>query len=794
MSVRRTTLDVLTRPRLRDIALVAGVEFYANTSRADMLDSISRSHSIPFRAILAEYLRDELKLACQQLELDETGRDKTVLIRRLLAAEKQTLKTRERSPSANRNGRQRTQITRVSRSRGTSAFLDGVNDMEEPKEIAEPTTPELQEEPSRVELVWPGKRREVDRVVLPFQCIEIVNESRATREAEKAMPLAKSFKANAAPGSSSAWRNKLIWGDNKYVLGSLLDQYSGQVDLIYIDPPFATGQDFSFQVDVGEESITKEPSLIEEKAYRDTWGSGLESYLQMLYERMVLARGLLSGKGSLYVHLDDTVSPYVKVMLDELFGADHFNNQIVWRRTGSNTSPMRYGRNCDFILFYSKSVEWTWNTPKGEYDPEYVESHYTQKEPDGRRYQLVSTTGAGATKNDYLWNGIRPPAGRHWAYSKDKMEQLKAQGRLVESSRGGPPRVKYYLDEQQGPPLQCLWSDIKVLNSQSTERVNYDTQKPETLVRRIIEASSAKDSLVMDFFCGSGTTMVAAEKTGRRWIGCDLSRWAVQVSRKRLLDTEGCRPFEVLNLGKYERQYWQGVTFGKGHGQQKALHEYVRFVLELYRAEPTSGLANIHGQRGGCMIHVGAADSPVTLAEIREAVDECKKINQAKLDILGWEWEMGLHDVVEAESKRAGVKLRLLQIPRECMDQRAVDAGDVHFYELAYLEVEAERHKGTREVRINLKNFVIPSPELIPDDVRSKIKKWSDFIDYWSVDFEFNEDVFHNQWQDYRTRSKRDLELTTDWHEYPKGGAYKVLVKVFDIFGNDTTQLLEVRA
>ncbi len=191
--------------------------------------------------------------------------------------------------------------------------------------------------------------------------------------------------------------------------------------------------------------------------------------------------------------------------------------------------------------------------------------------------------------------------------------------------------------------------------------------------------------------------------------------------------------------------------------------------------------------------HVGAADSPVTLAEIREAVEECKKINQSKLDILGWEWEMGLHDVIEAESKRSGVKLRLLQIPRECMDQRAVDAGDVHFYELAYLEVEPERRKGSREVRIKLKNFVIPSPELIPDDVRSKIKKWSDFIDYWSVDFEFNEDVFHNQWQDYRTRKKRDLELTTDWHEYAKGGAYKVLVKVFDIFGNDTTQLLEVK-
>jgi adenine-specific DNA-methyltransferase len=191
------------------------------------------------------------------------------------------------------------------------------------------------------------------------------------------------------------------------------------------------------------------------------------------------------------------------------------------------------------------------------------------------------------------------------------------------------------------------------------------------------------------------------------------------------------------------------------------------------------------------MIHVGAADAPVTLAEIREAVDECRKIKQEKLDILGWEWEMGLHDVIEAESKRSGISLRLVQIPREAMDRRAVDAGDIHFYELAYLEVETEI-KG-KQARLKLKNFVIPSSELIPDEVRQKIRKWSDFIDYWAVDYEFNDDTFHNQWQDYRTRAKRDLGLTSDWHDYKKAGRYKLLVKVFDIFGNDTTHLLEAR-
>jgi hypothetical protein len=324
------------------------------------------------------------------------------------------------------------------------------------------------------------------------------------------------------------------------------------------------------------------------------------------------------------------------------------------------------------------------------------------------------------------------------------------------------------------------------------EWVNYDTQKPVDLIERILQLASNPGDLVLDAFVGSGTAAIAAERQKRRWIAVDLSRYSIHVTRKRLLNEDGCRPFDVLNLGKYERQYWQGITFGsKAKGESTAIHNYVKFVLDLYKAEPTAGLTHLHGQRGGRMIHVGAADAPVTLAEIREAVDECRKIKHDKLDILGWEWEMGLHNVIEAESKRSGTNLRLLQIPREAMDKRAVDAGDVHFYELAYLEIETAVK--AKEARLKLKNFVIPSPELIPDEIRKKIKKWSDFIDYWAVDFEFNDDTFHNQWQDYRTRGKRDLSLTSDWHDYKNKGHYKVLVKVFDIFGNDTTQLLEVR-
>ena len=651
--------------------------------------------------------------------------------------------------------------------------------------------------------MWAGKRKEVDRVVLPFQRVEIVNESRATREADKAMPLVK-----WGNDITDGWRNKLIWGDNKYVLGSLLEQFAGKVDLIYIDPPFATGQDFSLQVDVGDDESIKQPSTIKEKAYRDTWGRGLSSYLQMVYERLVLMRELLAPRGSIYVHLGWQVASAVKMVLDEVFGPDRFVNEIVWKRQtakgGAFASLGQYGRIHESIFFYSKSEVYTWNQQYTEYDQTHLDNSYQYvDEKSGRRYARRDLTAAGSRRGDsgkpirIGGDTIELPSGRHWAVGLQEGESVQdAVNRLVKNGlmwyeKGKMPRLKLFLDEMKGVPLQSIWTDIPPVQPRSNEKVNYATQKPTALLERIIKASSDENGLVLDAFGGSGTTAAVAECLKRRWIACDLSRWAIQVTRKRLLDTEDCHPFEVLNLGKYERQYWQGVTFGRKGDLQTALHEYVKFILDLYHAEPTAGLIHIHGQRGGRMIHVGAADAPVTLSEIRDAICECSKIRQAKLDVLGWEWEMGLHDVVEAESKRSGVNLRLLHIPREAMDKRAVEAGDVHFYELAYLEVEPDVKD--KKARFRLKNFVISSPDLIPDDVRKKIRKWSDFIDYWAVDFEFTEDVFHNQWQDYRTRDKRDLELVSDWHDYKKTGKYKVLVKVFDIFGNDTTHLLEVR-
>lgn len=251
----------------------------------------------------------------------------------------------------------------------------------------------------------------------------------------------------------------------------------------------------------------------------------------------------------------------------------------------------------------------------------------------------------------------------------------------------------------------------------------------------------------------------------------------------------------MLNLGKYERQYWQGVTFGGSKNRsptEQALYEYLAFILKLYRSQPVAGMAHLHGKKGKAMIHIGAVDAPVTIAEVDAAVDECAKLKQDELHVLGWEWEMGLYDLMVESAKKKGVKLLLLQIPREVMERQAATRSDVRFFELAHLEAEIKQPKKLT-AQVALKDFMIPNTELIPEDVRSKVKKWPDYIDYWAVDWDFQNDTFMQGWVAYRTRQERKLPLSSDSHAYEKPGEYRVLVKVIDIFGNDTSQAFDVR-
>jgi DNA modification methylase len=666
------------------------------------------------------------------------------------------------------------------------------------------------------ELIWDGKYRDGKkqgpvRIALPFQTIETVNES--VQERQRSLEL-------FAQGRETEWRNRLIWGDKKYVLPSLLPEFAGEVNLIYIDPPFDTGADFSFTATIPDDpdtsddettTFTKEPSILEQKAYRDTWGSGLDSYLRWFYECGTLMHELLHDAGSLYVHLDWHVAHYVKVLLDDIFGVDRLVNEIVWKRSdakGDITQGSRhYSRIHDVILYYTRSENTTWNPLYLPLSEGYVERFYKYKDPDGRRWKMDNMLGpGGAAKGNPIYEvmGVTRP----WRYSRDRMKELIKAGRVIQTKPGNVPMEKRYLDESKGVQLSTWWDDISMIRGWSAEKTGFSTQKPEALLERILKVSSNEGDLVLDCFVGSGTTAVVAEKLNRRWIACDLGRFAIHTTRKRLLGIPNVRPFVVQNLGKYERQAWQAAEFDAATIQSHvgAVREpplqseremaYRKFILDLYHATPVSGHTWLHGAKGGRMVHVGAVDAPVTLADVKAIAKETWKAvaggkdspTKAGVDILGWEFALDLNETAKQVAAESRVGVTFKKIPHEALDKKAVEQGDIKFFELGALSVEAKAKK--REVTLTLSDFVIPIDD-IPEEVRKAIKHWSQMVDYWAVDWDYKNDTFHNQWQSYRTRKDPKIELEAKY-KYSEPGKYTVVVKVIDILGNDTTKTIQI--
>lgn len=661
---------------------------------------------------------------------------------------------------------------------------------------------------TKTELVWDGKydkdgkRVAPLRVALPFQTVETVNESVQERQRNLL------FESRAEYGGEL--RNRLIWGDKKYVLPSLLPEFAGKVNLIYIDPPFDTGADFRFTASVPDHPDTpeddsfafiKEPSIIEQKAYRDTWGRGLDSYLQWFYETVVLLHELLHESGSMYVHLDYHVSHYAKAILDEVLGVASFQNEIVWKRQSAHSDAKRYGPIHDTILFYSKTPDFSWIPQYEPLGQEYIDAFFINIDENGRRFARGDLTAPGPRPNlEYEWRGYNPPKGRCWAVPLAKLEQYYKEERIFFPKKG-IPRLKRYPEDSPGVPLQDIWTNVRIIHNQSPERVGYPTQKPEALLERIIKSSSNAEDLVLDCFCGSGTTAVVAEKMKRRWIACDLGRFSIHTTRKRLLSIPSVRPFVVQNLGKYERQLWAGAEFAGAEDQQERTAEqqeqYVAFILKLYNARPLRGHTWLHGVRAGRMVHVGSVDAPVSVGDVRQIAAEFKKtIGTGKdapktngVDLLGWDFAFEMNEVALQQAAAANIQMKFLRIPRDVMDKRAVEQGDIKFFELAALSVET-KVKG-REVTLCLAGFVIP-PDDVPEDARKAVKHWSQWIDYWAVDWDYKGDTFHNEWQTYRTRKHPKLALDTK-HTYTEKDEYTVVVKVIDILGNDTTKSVRVK-
>jgi len=629
------------------------------------------------------------------------------------------------------------------------------------------------------ELIWDGKYKDGKkvapvRIALPFQTIETINES--TQDRQRSLDMFSS-------GHDSEWRNRLIWGDKKYVLPSLLSEFSGKIKLIYIDPPFDTGANFSFTAtipespdeEMNETFFLKEPSVLENKAYRDIWGKGqtkLDSYLQWFYETMILLRDLLADDGTIYVHLDQTVSHYAKVVLDEVFGVENYLTTVIWAYQTRHSSDRFWNRKHDDLLFYKKSNNWTfnWRDPEvmQKLSPETIKKYKLKDEKGFYRLSgrfLKGSPIKGAKDVDPKWEKTNP--------------ELVVRDYL---RPGMPPNDTFF---------------IPIENQSSSDRTGYPTQKPTALLRKLILASSNELDLVLDCFCGSGTSAAVSEQLNRRWICCDLGRFAIQTTRKRLLSLPDVKPFIVQNLGKYERQAWHAAEFSNASEQKQKELNYRRFILDLYKAEHITGYTWLHGIKKGRMVHVGAVDAPVTLSDIKAIAAEVWKsvgkgknsAEKAAVDVLGWDFALEVNEVAAQVAAEAKVDVHFRVIPREVLEQKAVEQGDIKFFELASLSAKVKA-KGLEAIA-ELFDFIIP-PQDVPDEIQKSISHFSQWVDYWAIDWDYKGDTFHNEWQCYRSKSTPQLELQAS-HTYEAAGEYQVVVKVIDILGNDTTKLLKVK-
>ena len=638
----------------------------------------------------------------------------------------------------------------------------------------------------KTELVWEGKYDEygsrraihLPTTPLPLQRIEAIDEP---RDREKARQLGlfdeSAFNKKA---HRDDFRNMLIWGDNKLAMASLLEKLRGKIDLIYIDPPFDVGADFSMQVALGEENelLQKEQSILEAVAYRDTWGKGTDSYLHMMYERLILMRDSLADTGAIWVHCDWRVSGLFHSVLDDVFGINNFRNEIVWKRatmSGAKAVGNQCGRNHDTIFYYSKSENHEYLQQYLQYSQDYIDKKFIYRERDGRRYRLQ-------------------PKGTR---SDESIEQFRKENRIVES-KSGYIQIKFYLDDMKGVALDDVWLDIQDLRTtQTPELTGYNTQKPEPLLERLVQCSSTDNDLIADFFCGSGTTMAVAEKLGRRWIGVDLGRYAIHVSRKRLIQVQRelhaagkpYRSFDVYNLGRYERQWWQ-LDRLKGYDT-----EHRNVVLKFYKAVPLDNPPNplLHAKKNGAFVHVDQIDGIFSYDELKEVAQAAQASGGRELHCLAWEFEMELALKKQALEAETGLNIRLKYIPREIMEPNRTEC---QFFEAGYLEAKAV--KRGKKVDVKLMHFspaLVEAPEEEIQALRQRaINSPFDFIDFWTVDFTYADaKPFEHHWQDFRTRKDRSLKTETDigW-EYADRGTKRICIKVIDVFGVDTTTVINV--
>lgn len=631
------------------------------------------------------------------------------------------------------------------------------------------------------------------------------------------------FKGPFKDFKKNEWFNKLIYGDNLLVMQALLagdentPSMRGKIDLIYIDPPYDSKADYRTKIELPDVNIDQKPSVIEQFAYADTWKDGTASYLEMIVTRLILIKELLSERGTLYFHIDWHVGHYVKIILDSVFGKDNFINEIIWKRRGGVANLVKnYGNVVDYIFIYSKSQEYIFNpikTLETDRAKEYIEERFRFFDENSRRYMRSPLNNPADRPNlKYEYKGYKPPKNG-WAISKQLMEKWDIEGRLY-FPENKDQRIyrKIFLDEYEGQPIQNLWTDISTINPMAKERVNYDTQKPEALLERIIKVSSYPDSIVADFFAGSGTTGAVAEKLGRKWFMSDLGKPATMITRKRLIDQEA-KPFLFQSIGDYQKEQYEKSQF-------RTIRDLSHVVLNLYGAlpfPPQEGTPNNLGyiKETSTLVLVDSPSKMTGLNTLKRAQEYRNTFmgGWKRAIVLGWNF---VQDIGQIITQLNDPKLEVLVIPPDLLDQlkskkkyqEMIKSGTLRFASLQYLSVKEPKKtkydSNNDKITIELDNYILLSPDALPLDDKNKEKLSKvikedplALIEYWSIDPDYDGEVFRSKWQDYRQNTANDNDPYRVVKKadliLPREDKRKICVKAVDVFGFESATVVEVK-
>ena len=595
---------------------------------------------------------------------------------------------------------------------------------------------------------------------------------------------------------TDGWFNRLIQGDNLFAMQALLagdpatglPSMRGKIDLIYIDPPFDSKADYRTKINLPNGDIEQKPTVLEQFAYSDTWSNGTISYLKMLYPRLALMKELLSDQGSIYVHCDWHAGHYLKVILDDIFGKENFKNEIVWYYRRWSAPSKSFQKMHDSIFLYSKSGDFIFNQTyidASETRSNFISGYNTNtfKKADGTRGKQIIVE------------------------DKEIFEQSVKAGKI------DPSKYDNIVYKENKGVLASDVFEIPILNPQAKERVDYATQKPEALLERLIKASSNENSIVADFFGGSGTTAAVAEKLGRRWITSDLGKPSCMIMRKRFIDIPDCKPFLYHSIGDYSREAFLSDK------QFRRVSDLARVVMGLYGALPFDGAdapANLgHIRNSSTLVYVDSPNKVTNANTIKKALElrESYMGGWNKVVVLGWNFAFDIGETIQGLNRS---ECEVLVIPPDLLDmlrkkgyRDLVDGGKITFSSLQYLTVKTPRivpanEDGKVKITVELDNYVLLSPDSLPLDDKSKAKVQQimaerplDLIEYWSVDPDYDGQTFRSVWQDYRENTANDGDALRVVHDAEiitpaRPGKRKICVKAVDVFGFESMVVEEV--